>query len=352
MATPLSETMESQSDLEKISLLNNYVKLGFHVSKSSSKKLPLFQTFSNFPLPAAQVYLGNRGAYAPPTVSAEDILETRKYLYNTDTFACVHGCLLYNLAGAPDHKKDARFQIKLDGTCRGLITELDISAGLGCGVVVHTGSCKDKTKGVKTICESINHVLTCETPLVLDIAKTLNMPVQNVISNRKIILENCAGEGSKLGATLDEFATILSGLDKSIIPQVKICFDTAHGFGAGQYDMGDQESIVKFYEDFEEKIGMEKLECFHFNDSRVPFGSKKDRHENIGRGFIFNPDINSYRTDGLKLFLSLAQDFHIPLIGEPPKTTSTGNFSGGGIFDYDYVDKICKTKKKDRFVCE
>ena len=33
-------------------------------------------------------------------------------------------------------------------------------------------------------------------------------------------------------------------------------------------------------------FGLDRLAAFHLNDSKVPFDSHKDRHENIGEGYI------------------------------------------------------------------
>jgi deoxyribonuclease-4 len=36
----------------------------------------------------------------------------------------------------------------------------------------------------------------------------------------------------------------------------------------------------------DERIGLDRLCCLHANDSATPLGSRRDRHENVGRGAI------------------------------------------------------------------
>ena len=39
-------------------------------------------------------------------------------------------------------------------------------------------------------------------------------------------------------------------------------------------------------EEFDRVIGLTRLECFHFNDSKKGLGSRVDRHEHIGKGML------------------------------------------------------------------
>ena len=63
--------------------------------------------------------------------------------------------------------------------------------------------------------------------------------------------------------------------------------------------------------EFDDIIGLDRLKCFHMNDSKKDLGTRVDRHENIGKGFI-----------GLEGFRNLMNDkrlTHIPKILETPK---------------------------------
>jgi deoxyribonuclease-4 len=99
----------------------------------------------------------------------------------------------------------------------------------------------------------------------------------------KLLLEVCAGQGETIGDRFQEFADILSamGHDK----RLGVCWDTCHLYNAG-YDVASAKGLKQTIEEFGELIGFEWLYCIHANDSKNPLGARKDRHENIGKGYI------------------------------------------------------------------
>ncbi len=114
---------------------------------------------------------------------------------------------------------------------------------------------------------------------------------QKLIANIKEVLENTPEESlfmienagnNKIGQTLEEIAAIVRDVDSN---RVKVCLDTCHLFSAG-YDLSSEQKLTDFLNKFDELIGLNKLEVFHFNDSRDPYASGRDRHENIGQGTI------------------------------------------------------------------
>ena len=96
-----------------------------------------------------------------------------------------------------------------------------------------------------------------------------------------VLLETMSGKGTEIGSTFEELKAIRDGLHHP--ERVGICLDTCHIFSAG-YDIVNQWDAV--LEKFDEVLGMELLKAIHFNDSMMPFGSKKDRHATIGDGEI------------------------------------------------------------------
>lgn len=331
--------------------LNSNIQLGFHIGKERTL-LKSFENMIDTPLQSYQIYISNGRAYQPPEANIDDIKKSHQFLRRNKKYTCVHGCLLYNLAGCTKGREDPNYQRNLNNTCHGLMSELDIAAGFGSGVVVHIGSRKDKKAGLFTISRTIEAVLQKQTATTKELSRGLMMPIKE---NRKIILENAAGEGSKLGSNLDEIAEIINGVDESVRSQVKVCIDTAHIFGAGQYDFGKSKDVIKFYDEFDEKIGLDKLEVFHLNDSRVPYSSKKDRHENLGLGYIFGIERDEINNgdglEGLKMFISKAEEYGIPLIGEPPAKTKDKQLAPGGIWDYNVIKHLCNLEN-EVFVCE
>ncbi len=96
-----------------------------------------------------------------------------------------------------------------------------------------------------------------------------------------IALETMAGKGSELGRSFEEIRAIYDGVHKK--DRLRVCFDTCHVNDAG-YD------IVNHYEEvfaeFDAVIGLDQIAVFHINDSLNPLGAHKDRHANIGEGYI------------------------------------------------------------------
>lgn len=129
-------------------------------------------------------------------------------------------------------------------------------------LVLHPGSYVKLTRtlGLENIVESLNEVLTEDM-------------------NVSICLETMAGKGTELG-NLDDIQYII---EHTILKdKLLVCLDTCHLNDAG-YNLDDFDA---FLEEFDEKIGMNKIGCVHINDSKNERGTHKDRHENIGYGFI------------------------------------------------------------------
>jgi len=111
------------------------------------------------------------------------------------------------------------------------------------------------------------------------IVKGLNMvlkPNQKV----KIALETMAGKGSELGRTFDQIKYMIEHVEHSKL--LGVCLDTCHLHDAG-FDLTHFDEIL---EEFDEKIGLDRILVVHVNDSKNECGAHKDRHENIGYGYI------------------------------------------------------------------
>lgn len=92
-------------------------------------------------------------------------------------------------------------------------------------------------------------------------------------SGPRLLLENTAGGGEKLGSRLETLATLIAGTP------LGVCLDTCHAFAAG-YPVGELVDTV------ESTVGLANVPVIHFNDSAEEFGSEKDRHANLGEGHI------------------------------------------------------------------
>ena len=116
----------------------------------------------------------------------------------------------------------------------------------------------------------------------------------------------------KIGRSLDEIAQIVRDVDD---PRVKVCLDTCHLHVAG-YDLSTKKKLDDFLAMFDKNIGIDKLECFHINDSRDEFGSLRDRHDNIGEGKVGK--------DVFKLILNHPKLKALPFLLEVPGFDDTG----------------------------
>ncbi len=123
-----------------------------------------------------------------------------------------------------------------------------------------------------------------------------------------LCLETTAGAGTVLGATFEELAAIIDRLPAHLQPRVGVCLDTCHVHSAG-YDLANDYDGV--WQRFDDTLGMDRLKVLHLNDSKTPFGSRKDRHELIAEGSIGEGAFRRLMTD--------ARLAHVPKILETPK---------------------------------
>ena len=100
-------------------------------------------------------------------------------------------------------------------------------------------------------------------------------------------LENTVGSGSNIGREFEELAALRSLIIGTTgqPDRVGFCFDTCHAH-AGGYDLSAAKGVAECFDQWERTCGLEHLRVFHMNDSKAPAGSRRDRHEHIGRGTI------------------------------------------------------------------
>ena len=99
-----------------------------------------------------------------------------------------------------------------------------------------------------------------------------------------IVLENTAGAGDTVGRTFDELAAILEAAGPDAT-RLGVCLDTQHLWASG-VDFGSLRKADAVVARFDDVVGLDRLRCLHLNDSKVPLGGNRDRHENIGQGTI------------------------------------------------------------------
>lgn len=171
----------------------------------------------------------------------------------------VHAPYLINLA-SPNNK--IRY-----GSIGLIRKNLERASQFGCvSLMTHIGSYGDgnKKKGLEVVIQSLRKILDGYT------------------GSCQLLLELSAGSGGIIGSQFEEIKTILTTIRSY---PLGVCLDTAHIFASG-YPLDGKININQTLKTFEEIIGLSKLSVIHLNDSLTPFGSKKDRHADIGGGTI------------------------------------------------------------------
>lgn len=100
-----------------------------------------------------------------------------------------------------------------------------------------------------------------------------------------LLLENTAGAGATIGRTMEELRELRERLAPALPFPVGYCLDTCHLFVSG-YDVSTAEGLRDTVRQAREILGLERVPVIHANDSRGAFGSRLDRHANIGEGQI------------------------------------------------------------------
>ncbi|MBN2338029.1 MAG: deoxyribonuclease IV [Acidobacteria bacterium] len=140
------------------------------------------------------------------------------------------------------------------------------------------------------------------------VAEALDRVLGEVGSPVVPLLENTAGQGSTLGRSFEELASILEGVGER--ERVGVCFDTAHAFAAG-YDLRTENRYDAVMREFDRLIGVGRIRVFHVNDSKKELGSRVDRHADIGKGFL--------GLDPFRFLLNDRRFLAVPKILETPK---------------------------------
>jgi deoxyribonuclease-4 len=170
------------------------------------------------------------------------------------------------------------------------VDELDRAEALGLlGVVIHPGTC---TSGREEDALA----------LVADAIRT----AFRARRGRKgmVLLEHTAGQGRSLGYRFEQLGTIIAHLRGS--PRLGVCLDTCHLVASG-YDITSEAGYRATFEEFDRRVGLDRLRVFHANDSKRPCGSRVDRHEHIGQGCLglepFRRILGDTRFSGLPLLI-------------------------------------------------
>lgn len=155
------------------------------------------------------------------------------------------------------------------GSISAVRQELDRASAIGAKyVMAHLGSYSDlgRDAGFGQVIEGLR--------------KTLD----SYENSAEFLIEISAGSGNVIGDTFEELAEIIFN-PKLKKFKIGVCYDTQHAFASG-YDERNAEALEKTLEKFDKILGLDRFKMSHCNDSKVPLGAQRDRHEHIGKGYI------------------------------------------------------------------
>lgn len=232
--------------------------LGIHCSIAGGLE-NAFTEAQKLNIDAMQIFTQNQRQWINKELAPETI-QSFKAAWKSSSVQMIfsHCSYLINL-GSED---DSLFAKSIDAL-EGEVRRCHALGLLGC--VLHPGAAKGRSEEIALdrIAEGLQEVLRRTSDC-----------------RSHVLLENTAGQGTSLGYRLSHLHFLLK---KTRSKRIGICFDTCHAFAAG-YDLRNPTGFADTWKEFEELIGIERLEAIHLNDSKGALGSRIDRHEHIGKG--------------------------------------------------------------------
>lgn len=233
---------------------------------------------------AVQVFTKNNRQWAGPPVDNDDVARWKDEMPAQEiSYAVSHASYLINMATPKDPLWEKSINAMGDELARAHaygIPHVVVHPG------AHTGSGTEA--GIARIAGALDKV-HAQKP---ECSETLTL------------LELVAGQGTTIGKTFAELNQIIEQVDDS--ERVGVCIDTCHAFAAG-YDLSTTEGYEQMMSELESELGIGKVKCWHFNDSKGALGSNLDRHVHIGEGEIgqdgFGFILNDSRWDGIAMLL-------------------------------------------------
>lgn len=231
-----------------------------------------------------QIFSKNSNRWAAKPIEPKAAQKFRDATTQTGLIApLIHDSYLINLA-SPEPEQLEKSRVAFTDE----LVRADV-LGVPC-VVTHPGAAKEDTRenGLRRVAASLDRIFA-------------SLPESNRV---RVLLETTAGQGTYLGSRFEELAQIIEF--SSFKDRLGVCFDTCHTFAAG-YDFGSPEKYDAVFAEFDEIVGLDRLNAFHLNDSVKGLGSKVDRHAHIGRGELglepFRLIVNDPRFADLPMYL-------------------------------------------------
>ena len=231
-------------------------------------------------------FLKSQRKWDNPSLKAENRDMFRSHLlehkYDATKHIVPHGSYLVNLASADPNMAKKSYDVFLDDLQR--CEELGIKH-----YNFHPGAAG-------------------QAPLDEAIARLANNLNKALAATKTVVplLENMATRGSIIGGRFSDLSAVIKLIKPEFQSRIGVCIDTCHAFASG-YDLRTPETFAATLSEFDDTVGMKYLKALHINDSKAPFGSNKDLHQNIGLGFLglraFHNVMNESRFQDLPLIL-------------------------------------------------
>ncbi|SDK54199.1 deoxyribonuclease-4 [Sediminibacillus albus] len=236
------------------------MKLGSHVSMSGKKMLlGSSEEAASYGSNTFMIYTGAPQNTRRRPIEELNIEEGRRHMTEKGIAdIVVHAPYIINIGNS--NKKET-FELGVNF----LRSEIERTEAIGADqIVLHPGAHvgAGEEKGIEKIIEGLNEVLHKDQKV-------------------QIALETMAGKGSEIGRNFEQLARIIDGVTHN--EKLSICFDTCHTHDAGYDIINDFDGVLN---EFDRIIGLERIKVVHVNDSKNTCGAGKDRHENIGFGYI------------------------------------------------------------------
>jgi len=209
-----------------------------------------------------QIFAKSPQQWNGPPVSAGAAAQFRAAVRSSALRAtAVHHGYLLNLASPKPEMLERSRAAFLDEVARADLLGVD-------ALIFHPGAHlgAGPAAGLTTLCESLEGAVAA-TPG----------------SSTRLLLENAAGQGTTLCASLEELSEVLGRVRPA--GRLGVALDTCHLFANG-FDLRTEEGYGRLVDKIRSTVGEESVRAFHLNDAKAGLGSHLDRHENIGRGEI------------------------------------------------------------------
>lgn len=235
------------------------MRIGAHVRRRSGGVESVVEECRLRGADAAQIFLSNPRGWAGPHVSEEDATAFREGWDASGLGPLVaHAPYLVNIA-SPNRDFLARSRALTGSTVRAC-------DGLGVDMLVaHAGA------GGPT-----------EPATARERAATTLRIASDDAEHVRVLVELMAGTSGAVASTIAEAAALLEAAD---VDGVGLCLDTCHLFAAG-YALDTAEGVDTLFAELKAEGVAGRVALIHANDSKFPCGERRDRHENIGDGFI------------------------------------------------------------------